>query len=367
MARSAEDAAGVQAAGLSLQGLSKRFGEIHAVRDLWLEIPAGQFFSLLGPSGCGKTTTLRMIAGFEEPNGGRIVIAGEDTTHTPAHRRPVNTVFQSYALFPHMNVRDNVAFGLRFKRVTKAERKARVAEALALVQMETLGNRRPHELSGGQQQRVALARALILEPAVLLLDEPLGALDAKLRRTLELELKALQERVGITFLYVTHDQEEALTMSDSLAVMRDGVVEQVGTPRSVYEEPETAFVAEFLGTSNLLTAEGVGKGRVRLGDAILAAAGDALPVEGRVTLTIRPERIGIAPWQSEGENLVPATIERFVYLGPTTQVFLRLATGDRVQALTANAEDVDAYEVGSMVRAHLSRDALRVLPHEPDL
>ena len=225
--------------------------------------------------------------------------------------------------------------------------------------MSALGGRRPHELSGGQQQRVALARALVLEPAVLLLDEPLGALDAKLRRALQVELKALQERVGITFLYVTHDQEEALTMSDSLAVMRDGIVEQAGTPREVYEEPKTTFVAEFLGTSNLMTASADG-GAVRLGDVRLGVAGSP-PASGDARLTIRPERIRIEPAGTPGENRVPATIERFVYLGSTTQVFLRLASGDVVQALVANAGDVEQHEVGDPVTAYLAPDALRVL------
>ena len=347
------------AGAVTLDGLSKRYGDVEAVSELSLEIPAGRFYSLLGPSGCGKTTTLRMIAGFEEPSAGRVLIGGADVTDTPAHRRPVNTVFQSYALFPHLSVRENVGFGLRFQRAAKSEKEKRVADALALVQMEALGRRRPHELSGGQQQRVALARALVLEPAVLLLDEPLGALDAKLRRALQVELKALQERVGITFLYVTHDQEEALTMSDSLAVMRDGIVEQAGTPREVYEEPKTTFVAEFLGTSNLMTASTDG-GAVRLGDVRLGVAGSP-PASGDARLTIRPERIRIEPAGTPGENRVPATIERFVYLGSTTQVFLRLASGDVVQALVANAGDVEQHEVGDPVTAYLAPDALRVL------
>ncbi len=349
----------VNAGAVTLDGLSKRYGDVEAVRELSLDIPAGRFYSLLGPSGCGKTTTLRMIAGFEEPSAGRVVIGGADVTQTPAHKRPVNTVFQSYALFPHLSVRENVGFGLRFQRAAKAEKERRVAAALDLVQMGALGRRRPHELSGGQQQRVALARALVLEPAVLLLDEPLGALDAKLRRTLQVELKALQERVGITFVYVTHDQEEALTMSDALAVMQDGLVEQAGTPREVYEEPRTAFVAEFLGTSNLVTAAASGDG-VRLGDVRLAVSG-AAPGSGEARLTIRPERIRIEPAGTPGENRVPATIERFVYLGSTTQVFLRLATGDVVQALVANAGDVEENEVGDAVTAYLAPDALRVL------
>ena len=234
-----------------LERVSKTFDDVAAVDDVSLEVGSGEFFSLLGPSGCGKTTTLRMIAGFERPDAGRIVIGDTDVTATPPHLRPVNTVFQSYALFPHLSVEQNVGFGLRFTDVSKQERRGRVAEALELVRLGGLAQRRPHQLSGGQQQRVALARALVLSPAVLLLDEPLGALDAKLRRELQVELKSIQREIGITFLYVTHDQEEALTMSDRLAVMAHGKVEQLGAPRDVYERPETAFVADFLGVSNL--------------------------------------------------------------------------------------------------------------------
>src|SRR6202035_1164653 len=232
-----------------LSGLTKRFGEI-AVDNIDLTVASGEFFSLLGPSGCGKTTTLRLIAGFEQPTSGKILLDGDDVSDVPPHRRNVNTVFQSYALFPFLSVFDNVAFGLRHRSVDKADLRRRVNQALDLVMMTSFAKRRPGQLSGGQQQRVALARALVLNPAVLLLDEPLGALDAKLRKALQLELKSLQEQVGITFIYVTHDQEEALTMSDRLAVMADGRVEQVGTPGQVYEEPATAYVADFLGLSD---------------------------------------------------------------------------------------------------------------------
>jgi len=242
------------AAGIDLVGLTKRFGHGHpaAVDNIDLSVASGEFFSLLGPSGCGKTTTLRLVAGFEEPTAGRILLDGVDVSAVPPHKRDVNTVFQSYALFPFMSVFDNVAFGLRHAHVGKAEQKTRVGEALAMVDMSSFANRRPSQLSGGQQQRVALARALVLNPAALLLDEPLGALDAKLRRSLKVELKALQERVGITFIYVTHDQEEALTMSDRLAVMHAGRIAQIGTPREVYEEPADAYVADFLGAANLI-------------------------------------------------------------------------------------------------------------------
>ena len=241
---------------IRLVGLVKRFEDVTAVDGIDLDVPGGEFFALLGPSGCGKTTTLRLVAGFEQPTDGRILLDGVDMARTPPHKRKVNTVFQSYALFPFLSVADNVAFGLRFQDVDKAEARRRVAEALALVQLQGLERRRPAQLSGGQQQRVALARALVLNPSVLLLDEPLGALDAKLRKALQVELKALQEAVGITFVYVTHDQEEALTMSDRLAVMAGGRIEQVGPPTELYEEPATTYVAGFLGVANLFSAHG---------------------------------------------------------------------------------------------------------------
>src|SRR6476646_10697644 len=243
---------------VSLVGLVKRFGDVAAVDGLNLDMPSGEFFSMLGPSGCAKTKTLRMIAGFEQPPGGQSLLDGTDMAYTPPHKRNVNTVFQNYALFPHLNVADNVAFGLRRQKVGKQELRQRVAEALELVQLTGFEKRKPGQMSGGQQQRVALARALVLKPAVLLLDEPLGALDAKLRKALQIELKALQQQVGITFVYVTHDQEEALTMSDRIAVMNEGRVEQVAAPRDVYEEPSTTFVADFLGVSNLMSAEAHG-------------------------------------------------------------------------------------------------------------
>jgi spermidine/putrescine transport system ATP-binding protein len=325
---------------ITLQGVTKRFESVAAVDDVSLEVRSGEFFSLLGPSGCGKTTSLRMIAGFERPDAGRILIGDADVTETPPHRRPVNTVFQSYALFPHLSVERNVAFGLRFTDVPKDEGRRRVAEVLELVRLGGYGDRRPHQLSGGQQQRVALARALVLSPSVLLLDEPLGALDAKLRRGLQIELKSIQRDVGITFLYVTHDQEEALTMSDRLAVMQEGRIEQLGSPREVYEEPATAFVADFLGVSNLMPGTGEG---------------------GDVRLTIRPERVEIEPAGSDGPNRLPATIGELVYLGSTTQVLARTATGAMVQALLANTGQPLPFARGDSVTAHLPADALRVL------
>ena len=347
-----------------LERLSKRFADVDAVRELTLEIGDGEFFSLLGPSGCGKTTTLRLIAGFEEPTGGRIFIGDREVTQTPAHKRPVNTVFQSYALFPHLNVGDNVAFGLRFKDVGKAERRRRVSEALSLVQLEGLERRKPSQLSGGQQQRVALARALILQPAVLLLDEPLGALDARLRRSLQLELKSIQKAVGITFVYVTHDQEEALTMSDRMAVMSDGLVQQLGTPRDVYEAPATGFVADFLGVSNLMPCRMEGERRARFGDAVLVAERGDSGARGDARLTIRPERIRLEPAGTDGVNRLPGRVARVVYLGSVTQVFVEVA-GDRTLQVSAGAADGPPPEEGSEVTVHLPPDALRILADEP--
>jgi spermidine/putrescine transport system ATP-binding protein len=352
---------------VQLVGLVKRFADVTAVDGIDLRVAPGEFFSLLGPSGCGKTTTLRLIAGFEQPTSGQILLDGADVAQVPPHRRRVNTVFQSYALFPHLSVRDNVAFGLRFLDLSKSERSRMVAEALALVQLEGFERRRPSQLSGGQQQRVALARALILNPSVLLLDEPLGALDAKLRKALQVELKALQERVGITFIYVTHDQEEALTMSDRLAVMSGGHIEQIGTPEQVYQEPNTAYVADFLGVSNLMYAQAGGPGpdgetcRIRIGDFELLAGRGDVQAAGEVRVTIRPERVRLEPHGSAGANRLPGMIERAVFQGSTTQLIVRLAQGDVLQALVTNETDGVGYEQGTPVVAFLPAEALRVL------
>ena len=290
---------------VQLRALTKRYDETTAVDSINASINAGEFFSLLGPSGCGKTTTLRLIAGFEQPTSGRILLDGVDVSDVPPHRRNVNTVFQSYALFPFLSVFDNVAFGLKHRSVGKAELKQRVNQALDLVAMTPFATRRPGQLSGGQQQRVALARALVLNPAVLLLDEPLGALDAKLRRSLKVELKALQERVGITFLYVTHDQEEALTMSDRLAVMNAGRIVQIGTPRQVYEEPADTYVADFLGAANLMEIQVVAEAALRLGDFALTSQRCEATVPGTAHAVIRPERVRIEEHGSAGQNRVP--------------------------------------------------------------
>jgi spermidine/putrescine transport system ATP-binding protein len=352
---------------IQLIELSKRFADVTAVDCLDLHIAAGEFFSLLGPSGCGKTTTLRMIAGFEQPSEGRILLDGGDVAYTPPHKRNVNTVFQNYALFPHLNVFDNVAFGLRRAKRPKDELRRRVAEALELVRLTGFERRKSSQLSGGQQQRVALARALVLNPAVLLLDEPLGALDAKLRKALQIELKTLQQEVGITFLYVTHDQEEALTMSDRLAVMNGGRVEQIGAPQDVYEDPETLFVADFLGVSNLMDATGRGsvdgRCRVRIGRFELDAGGGPSDVVGPAKLVIRPERVELEPHEADsGPNRLPGMVERVVYVGSAVQVLVRVATGETLQALVTNTGKELPFEQGTPVQLHLPVDALRVLP-----
>ena len=345
--------------------LVKRFGEVTAVDGINLHMPSGEFFSMLGPSGCGKTTTLRMIAGFEQPTEGQILLDGDDMAFTPPHKRNVNTVFQSYALFPHLSVYDNVAFGLKRQKRPKSEIRERVGEALDLVQLQGLEKRKPAQMSGGQQQRVALARALVLKPAVLLLDEPLGALDAKLRKQLQIELKALQQQVGITFVYVTHDQEEALTMSDRIAVMSEGRVEQVGPPQEVYEEPTTTFVADFLGVSNLMTAQAHGgsngRCRVTVGEFELFAAQGETATTGDTKIVIRPERVHLEPHEAAGENRVPGMVERVVYLGNANQVIVGLANGDKVQALVQNTGEELTYKQGDPVRVYMPADALRVL------
>jgi spermidine/putrescine transport system ATP-binding protein len=354
---------------IQLVDLAKHFGNFEAVCGIDLDIPPGEFFSLLGPSGCGKTTTLRMIAGFERPSGGHILLDGKEMSDTPPNRRNVNTVFQSYALFSHLTVAENVAFGLRFAKASREETRIRVGEALTLVRMQEFRDRKPHQLSGGQQQRVALARALILNPSVLLLDEPLGALDAKLRKALQIELKALQEQVGITFVYVTHDQEEALTMADRLAVMNEGRIEQVGSPREVYEEPATAYVADFLGVSNMLDAQATGtdsdgRCRVRVGDSELFASGGHTSARGSVRVVVRPERVRVEASRKTGENRLPGKVDRVVYAGAISQLVVTLDHGTPIRCILAN-DGVDfAFNRGAPVSVYLPCEALRVLRTE---
>ena len=365
----AADVAGHPGTGqLSLVALTKRFGTFAAVDAIDLEIPPGAFFSLLGPSGCGKTTTLRMIAGFEEPTSGQVLLDGRDIVRTPPSKRPVNTVFQSYALFPHLRVFDNVAFGLRRAGVAKDEVVRRTNEVIELVQLSGFERRKPGQLSGGQQQRVALARALVLKPAVLLLDEPLGALDAKLRRQLQVELKQLQAQVGITFVYVTHDQEEALTMSDRIAVINHGRIEQAASPKDLYEEPANAFVADFLGVSNLMDATVAGPAgsaaRVSLSDSfsVDVLRGD-LALRGPVKVVIRPERIGVEPAGTPGPNRVPGLLSNVVYLGSSLQLAIQLASGHAVTAVVPNTgeEAASAWSAGMLVTCYLPPTALRIL------
>ena len=351
---------------VQLTELTKTFeGDVVAVDGIDLYMPAGEFFTMVGPSGCGKTTTLRMIAGFEQPTSGLILLDGADMAQVPPHKRHVNTVFQSYALFPHLDVAGNVAFGLKYQRCTKEEEKQRVAEALELVQLTGYERRKPGQLSGGQQQRIALARALVLRPRVLLLDEPLGALDARLRKNLQVELKALQAELGITFVFVTHDQEEALTMSDRLAIMNGGRVEQAGSPKDVYEEPETVFVATFLGVSNLLQAESAGGDAggcaLKVGERTLHARQGATGATGSVTAMIRPERVGIEPQGGAGENRLPGLVERAVFLGGATELHVRVLGGDLLKATVPNDGSTEDYGEGAAVTVHLPAEAVRVL------
>jgi spermidine/putrescine transport system ATP-binding protein len=352
---------------IRLEELRKEFEGHVAVDGIDLDMPPGEFFTLLGPSGCGKTTTLRMIAGFERPTSGRILLDGNDVAKVPPHKRNVNTVFQSYALFPHLDVARNVAFGLKYQRATKAEQAQRVGEALELVKLTGFAGRKASQLSGGQQQRVALARALVLRPRVLLLDEPLGALDARLRKGLQVELKALQAELGITFIFVTHDQEEALTMSDRVAVMNEGNVEQAGPPQEVYEEPSTVFVADFLGVSNLLEAEAVGPDgdacAVRVGERMFRARQGATKARGEVRLMIRPERIELQPHAVDGDNKLPGMIERLVFLGGSYEVHIRVLGGELMRTTISNDGKPRGVrlEEGEAVSLHLPPESLRVL------
>jgi spermidine/putrescine transport system ATP-binding protein len=333
------------APSVRLERMTKRFGDVVAVRELDLDIERGEFFTMLGPSGCGKTTTLRLIAGFEEPTEGVVQLDGTDVTGLPAFKRPTNTVFQSYALFPHMSVEDNVAFGLKRKKVDKADVQRRVGEELERVGLKGEAKRKPRQLSGGQQQRVALARALVNQPAVLLLDEPLGALDLKLRKNLQIQLKQIQREVGITFVYVTHDQEEALTMSDRIAVMNKGVIEQVDIPETVYERPATTFVAGFIGVSNLMpgevTSTNGSTAQLRLDAGVeVGTEASGATVGERAHAVVRPEKLEIhtADTGIDDRPSVEGNIESSVYLGTATQVVVKLADGTGMTVLVPNAD-----------------------------
>lgn len=340
-------------AAVELSGVSKHFDDFVAVDDISLEIGEGEFFSLLGPSGCGKTTTLRMIAGFEFPTIGSLRIRGREMGLLPPSERPVNTVFQSYALFPHMSVEENVGFGLLMRKVAKDEINTRVKHALDQVQLAHRAQARPKQLSGGQRQRIALARALVNEPAVLLLDEPLGALDLKLRQSMQIELKELQDRVGITFIYVTHDQQEALTMSDRIGVMSAGKLLQVDDPKSLYERPRSRFVADFIGEINLVDAKVVGPGSIELGGGLQVAAETSAATGNAVTIAIRPERIGLHPTDGQapsGFNVVEGTVERKVYHGDFYFYLIDTPAGP-LEVKEENRPSVRQFEVGDRVLA----------------
>jgi spermidine/putrescine transport system ATP-binding protein len=358
-----EQEAGAPVADVRLERVTKRFDDVVAVDDVSLEIPRGSFFALLGPSGCGKTTSLRMIGGFEEPNDGVIYLGDRDVTGLPPYKRDVNTVFQSYALFPHLSIHDNVAFGLKRRGVKGAELKPRVAEALELVALKGFERRKPRQLSGGQQQRVALARALVNRPRVLLLDEPLGALDLKLRKQMQLELKRIQHEVGITFVHVTHDQEEAMIMADAIAVMNAGKIEQLGTPTELYETPRTVFVAGFLGISNLLRGTVEGDGAVRLEEGTVVRAPAAAGRGGAVSMGIRPEKVRLG---TQEENRLSGEVRESAYIGVSTQYIVDTRAG-AITLYVQNAEaGAPSVQPGDQVTLSWSPDATFVVEQEEE-
>jgi spermidine/putrescine transport system ATP-binding protein len=353
---------------IQLDRVVKRFGRYVAVHDADFTIGRGEFFSLLGPSGCGKTTTLRMIAGFEQPTDGRILLEGQDVSRVPPYRRNVNTVFQHYALFPHMTVYDNVAFGPRCRKLEPPEIERRVRALLAVVRLTDFAERRPAQLSGGQQQRVALARALVNYPSALLLDEPLGALDLKLRQVMQIELKRIQREVGITFIYVTHDQEEALTMSDRIAVMNEGRVEQIGPPREIYHSPASVFVANFIGIANLLpgVVTRVGGDRVSVkvagdGEVSLPAVADPVAPGANVTVMVRPERLRLTGKNTDTTG-VPVTVRHVVFQGPVIRCILVAPDGTEIVAHIGPEQAIPDLEPGLQLRVSWDADAARLLP-----
>src|SRR5829696_6276823 len=343
---------------ITLDGVRKRFGKVEAVKEMTTEIREGEFFTMLGPSGCGKTTTLRMIAGFEEPDEGTILLRGDNVTNVPPNRRNVNMVFQHYALFPHMSIYDNVAFGLKLKKLGKDEQRSRVNEMLRVVELEGYEKRRPSQLSGGQQQRVALARALVNRPAALLLDEPLGALDVKLRKQMQLELKRIQTELGTTFVYVTHDQEEALTMSDRIAVMNGGDIEQVADPKEIYERPLTPFVADFVGSLNAFDlrvdelADGLAVMRVSERERLVVPAGTGTKTGDQLRVAVRPERVRIEPTNgraAEGGSSVEGTVAELVYLGGLTQFHVETSVAGRLVSHRMDDQVAASLEPGKHV------------------
>ena len=346
---------------IEARNVVKAFGQgdtaVRALDDVSVEIRQGEFFTLLGPSGCGKTTLLRLIAGFEMPTDGLILLDGQDITYLPPNKRPVNTVFQSYALFPHLTVAQNISFGLEMMGKPRAEIAARTEKMLALVKLEAMAGRKTSQLSGGQQQRVALARALAPQPKVLLLDEPLSALDLKLRQAMQIELKRLQQETGITFVFVTHDQEEALTMSDRIGVMSNGKLQQVGTAKEIYTTPKNRFVASFIGETNFLAAKADGtKARLASGDVVDLA----VPVSGDVTLTVRPEQVRLASANEPGA--LPATITNLVYFGTDTHVHLALSDGTEVTARVQSPATGDAgLEKGAKAAIRFATGAVQVV------
>jgi spermidine/putrescine ABC transporter ATP-binding subunit len=350
---------------VSIRGLTKTFGALRALDDVGLEVQPGEFLTLLGPSGCGKTTLLRLIAGFEDPDGGSILISGNDVAALPAYRRPVNTVFQHYALFPHLTVGGNVAFGLEMSGSPRGEIPGRVAKALEMVRLPGFADRRIDQLSGGQKQRVALGRAVVLEPEVLLLDEPMAALDLKLRKEMQVEVKNLQERLKTTFIFVTHDQDEALIMSDRIAVMNQGRIEQLGAPEALYERPRTRFVADFLAVKNILEVEVVSSagGRATLrtaSGALVTAADDGYVVGARACIGVRPEAIAFA---TDGDNAFPGTLDDEIYLGESTD--WRVRVGGEVLTVSEGATTARGRRRGDAVQVSFPAEAVLRLEDRP--
>ena len=353
---------------IDIRSVTKRFGSFTAVDDVSLAVEPGEFLTLLGPSGCGKTTLLRMLSGFEHPDAGSIHIGGQNVTHLAPYRRNVNQVFQSYALFPHLTVRENIGFGLRMQKVPRAEADRRIAEVVELVALNGFEERHPHQLSGGQRQRVALARAIVPRPSVLLLDEPLSALDAKLRHQMQLELKHLQKRLNLTFVFVTHDQEEALTMSDRIAVFNRGRIEQLGTTTEVYHQPRSAFVADFIGDANLLQAEMVARngvsGRLRLSGGLELAIPLALwpDQERHAILSVRPEKVLVSKQPIDAENVFEAEVTEEIFQGAVDRLWLTTASGTRLTALVANESAIrQAIHGGDRVWCGIHTDDIVVM------